>query len=174
MGRRVSVWSRAAARCACFVHNAAVITVLGVPAHPLLVHAVVVLIPLAGLGAVALAIRPSWTRPYGPLVGAAALGGAVSANLALLAGQQLEAALDITPAFAPLIAQHSLFGTYTVYAAWTFAVLAVAAVVLTYRPRGAAGRVVGALSAAVGVVAIVLTVITGHLGASSVWGPVVS
>jgi energy-converting hydrogenase Eha subunit A len=146
------------------------ITVAGVPAHPLLVHAVVVLIPLAALGAVALAVRPAWGRPYGPLVAAGALGGAVTATLAKFAGDQLEAALDVTPAFAPVIARHSEFGLYTLVASWPFAVLAVGAAVLGRREGGRAARVVGALAAVAGLVAVVLTVLAGHTGSEAVWG----
>ena len=44
----------------------------GIPLHPLVVHAVVVLLPLAVLGTIAIALRPSWRVRYGPLVVAAA------------------------------------------------------------------------------------------------------
>jgi hypothetical protein len=40
----------------------------GLPVHPLVVHAVVVLLPLATLGVIAIAVRPAWRRPYGLLV----------------------------------------------------------------------------------------------------------
>lgn len=147
------------------------ITVLGVPVHPLLVHAVVVLIPLSALGAAAVAARPRWTGPYGPLVAAGALGGAVSATLAMLAGEQLEAALNITPEFAPVIEQHSSFGLSTVIASWPFAVLAVAAAVLARRPGGARqSRIAGVLAAVAGAVALVFTVLAGHTGSDAVWG----
>ncbi|HXV94075.1 MAG TPA: DUF2231 domain-containing protein [Pseudonocardia sp.] len=149
---------------------AALITVFGVPAHPLLVHAVVVLTPLAALGALVLAARPAWSRPYGFLVAAGALGGAVSATLAMLTGEQLEAAIDVTPEFAPVIEQHAQFGTLTVWTTWPFAVLAIAAVVADRRAGGAAPRIVAALSAVSGVAAVVLTVLAGHSGADAVWG----
>jgi hypothetical protein len=184
------------------VHNAAVLTVAGVPAHPLLVHAVVVLIPLAAVGALALAVRPAWSRPYGPLVALLAFGGAVAATLARIAGEQLEAAIGVTPAFEPVIAQHSTFGLYTVIASWPFAVLSAAAVLLgrrvsvsvpvpvpagagsvpeevsTERPAarasglGTAARVVAALAALAGLVALVFTILAGHSGAAAVWGHV--
>ena len=35
----------------------------GLPVHPLVVHAVVVLVPLAALGTIAIALRPAW-RPH--------------------------------------------------------------------------------------------------------------
>lgn len=46
-------------------------TLNGLPAHPLVVHAVVVLFPLAILGTLLIAIRPRWRVRYGPLVVAA-------------------------------------------------------------------------------------------------------
>jgi hypothetical protein len=169
------------------------VTVAGIPAHPLLVHAVVVLIPLATLGALAVAVRPSWGRPYGPLVAAGALAGAVAATLARLAGDQLEAALDVTPSFEPVIAQHGRLGLYTVIASWPFAVLATAAAVLARRVTsvpaglsadvrpgaartGTAARVTAVLAAVLtalaGIVALVFTVLAGHTGSVAVWGHV--
>lgn len=152
--------------------GAVLVTLLGLPLHPLLVHAVVVLIPLAATGAVALAIRPRWTRPYGLLVAAAALLGAVTATLAKFAGDQLEAALTISEEFRAQIADHGRFGLFTAIASWPFAVLAVATVLLERRP-GATGtptRTCAVLAAVAGVVALVLTVLAGHSGSAAVWG----
>ncbi|MFC5996553.1 DUF2231 domain-containing protein [Pseudonocardia hispaniensis] len=147
-------------------------TVLGVPAHPLLVHAVVVLIPLAALGAVVLAMRPAWTRAYGPLVAAAALVGAVTATLAKFAGDQLQAAIEITPSFVPVIEQHTRFGLFAVGASWVFAVLAIGAELLDRRTRGSAPRIARVTSAVSGLVAITATTLAGHSGAQAVWGSV--
>ena len=43
-------------------------TINGMPLHPLVVHGVVVLLPLAALGTIAIAVRPVWRRTYGHLV----------------------------------------------------------------------------------------------------------
>jgi len=155
------------------VENATVlITIAGVPAHPLLVHAVVVLVPLAALGAVVLAVRSGWSRAYGPLVAAGAVSGALAATLAQQAGNQLLQALTIPPELEGQLAQHGQFGLYTVVASWPFAVLAMAAAVLGRRDTGSRtwARVTGALSALAGVVAVVVTVLAGHSGATAVWG----
>ncbi len=159
------------------------VLVAGVPAHPLLVHAVVVLLPLAALGAVAVAVRPAWSRPYGPLVAAAALGGAVSATLARTTGLQLESAIGVTPEFAPVVDAHEQLGTWVLWVSWPFAALAVATVVLALRTTRAEGggggtatatrtttRLLGAVTAAVGVAVVVLVVLAGHSGAAAVWG----
>jgi hypothetical protein len=148
------------------------ITVAGLPAHPLLVHAVVVLVPLAALGAVALSVRPAWNRPYGPLVAAAALAAAGAATLGYFAGNQLRAAIDITPGFVPVIDEHARRGLYALIAVWPFALLAVATAVLTLRSRGRAARITGLLSALAGIAALVTTVLAGHSGSAAVWGAV--
>jgi hypothetical protein len=149
-----------------------VTTIAGLPAHPLLVHAVVVLLPLAASGAVLLAVRPSWSRAYGPLVAAGALAGAGAATLAKLAGDRLAAAIEITPGFRPVIDAHGQLGLYVVLAAWPFALLAVLAAALGRRPSGSAARVAGLLAALAGVGSVVTTVLAGHSGAAAVWGAV--
>jgi hypothetical protein len=143
-------------------------TVGGLPAHPLIVHAVVVLIPLSALGAVAVAIRSGWNRPYAPLVAFGALSSAIAATLAKTAGEQLLVAIKPTPEYAALLAEHGRFGLYTVFASWAFAVLALATAVLGR--RGKQARIAAVLSAVVGLVALVVVVIAGDLGATSVWG----
>src|SRR5688572_22034892 len=83
------------------------VTIVGLPAHPLLVHAVVVLLPLAATGAIALAIRPQWRQRYAwPVLGLTLMGvGAVP--LAQEAGEQLQAVL---PPDNPLIQRHADLG----------------------------------------------------------------
>jgi hypothetical protein len=146
-------------------------TIGGLPAHPLIVHAVVVLIPLSALGAVAVAMRAGWNRPYAPLVAAGAVVSAITATMAELAGDALLATINVSPAYVALLDEHGRFGVYTMYASWVFAVVAVATAVLGRR-GGGASRPVGWISAVVGLVALVLVVITGHLGSTSVWGTV--
>ncbi|GAA3797055.1 DUF2231 domain-containing protein [Cellulomonas soli] len=78
----------------------------GLPAHVLLVHAVVVLVPLAALMAVIAAAWPAARRKLGfltPLVGLAALGGV---PLATEAGEWLE---EHVPE-SPLVEQHTQYG----------------------------------------------------------------
>lgn len=60
------------------------------PAHPLLVHVPVVLLPIAGLMAIAMAIRLQWLERYGWwLVGTSGVG-ALGAVLAAGSGESLE------------------------------------------------------------------------------------
>jgi uncharacterized membrane protein len=62
----------------------------GIPVHPLVVHAVVVLLPLAVVGTLAIALRPRWRVRYGPLVVGAALLSTVLIPVATSSGEELE------------------------------------------------------------------------------------
>ena len=145
----------------------------GLPLHPLVVHAVVVLVPLATVGALVVAARPAWARPLGPVVAAVALAAAGSAFVAHQAGEALYAALDYgaVPTKAEPLVAHARWGLGTVISAVVLAVLAVAAVALTRRePSVPAARVTAVAAAVAGAVATGFTVLAGESGASSVWG----
>ena len=58
--------------------------------HPLVVHAVVVLLPLAALGVVALAVRPAWRGRFGVLVVVIAALATAAVPLATDSGESLE------------------------------------------------------------------------------------
>ena len=62
----------------------------GLPVHPLVVHAVVVLLPLACLGTIAIAVRPAWRRKYGVMVVACAAAATVLIPVATSSGEELE------------------------------------------------------------------------------------
>jgi uncharacterized membrane protein len=65
-------------------------TVNGIPLHPLVVHGVVVLLPLAILGTILIAFRPRWRTRYGSLVVGAALLATVLCPIATSSGEALE------------------------------------------------------------------------------------
>ncbi|CAN5539592.1 hypothetical protein BH11ACT8_BH11ACT8_07630 [soil metagenome] len=62
----------------------------GLPLHPLVVHGVVVLLPLAIVGTLAIVFRPAWRTTYGYLVVGAALGATVLIPVATSSGESLE------------------------------------------------------------------------------------
>ena len=62
----------------------------GLPVHPLVVHAVVVLLPLACLGTLAIALRPAWRATYGVLVVGCAAVATVLIPVATSSGEALE------------------------------------------------------------------------------------
>lgn len=81
-------------------------TILGLPAHPLIVHAVVVLVPLAALLLGACAVSPRfrhWARYATP---ATALVGLVLVPLATSSGENLQGNLQETP----LMREHTQLG----------------------------------------------------------------
>jgi uncharacterized membrane protein len=64
-------------------------TVNGLPVHPLVVHAVVVLLPLACLGVIAIALRPSWRARFGGLVLAVTAAATAAIPVATRSGENL-------------------------------------------------------------------------------------
>lgn len=70
--------------------------VFGLPAHPLIVHAVVVLVPLAALAFVLSALRREWRDIYLFPATMLAAAGAVAAFLAKETGESLEEAVKET------------------------------------------------------------------------------
>jgi hypothetical protein len=160
------------------------ITIAGLPAHPLLVHAAVVLIPLAALGSLAIAVRAAWRRSYAPLVAIGAVAASLAATGAKLAGDQLYAALSASGSLGAGIDQHGQWGQYTMFASWPYAVLALIAAVLARRSRvpahARAGDTIVAtgvgivtfswLAALAGIATTALVVLTGDSGSRAVWG----
>jgi hypothetical protein len=154
----------------------------GIPLHPLVVHAVVVLLPLAALGAVVIAMRTSWRRSLGIPVLLVALAGVAAVPVATRTGDQLEHAL---PGENPLIQAHEELGERLLPYAVGFLVLVAAAVIVEISAaRAAAGnhavqtavvrrsRVATGLAALAALVGIAVTwqvVLIGHAGASAVW-----
>lgn len=65
-------------------------TLNGLPWHPLVVHGVVVLLPLAVLGTIAIAVVPRWRTRYGLLVVATALVATVLVPISTSSGESLE------------------------------------------------------------------------------------
>jgi len=68
-------------------------TLAGLPAHALLVHAAVVLVPLAAIALAAMCWRPAWRKAYSLPVALLAVAGAVAAYLARLSGEPIQDAV---------------------------------------------------------------------------------
>lgn len=66
-------------------------TFQGLPVHALVVHAVVVLVPLTAIGAVIMALSPSFSRRFGTVVVVVAGLAAVASVVARQSGEQLAA-----------------------------------------------------------------------------------
>ena len=69
-------------------------TISGIPSHPLFVHVPVVLIPLVGLAAIALAFRPDWRAALGWWPAAAVGMCLIATFLAVGSGNAFDDRLD--------------------------------------------------------------------------------
>ena len=103
----------------------------GVPVHPLVVHAVVVLLPLACLGTMAIALRPTWRGKYGLLVVACAAVATALIPVATSSGEALERHVG-NPG------EHAELGDQLIWFAVPLFVLSLALVWLDRRESGAA------------------------------------
>ena len=152
------------------VASESLITVGGLPLHPLLVHAVVVLLPLSALGLIALVVRPGWRNRYQWLVLAGLVFGAGATVIAAKAGEQLALVTGISD-------EHRFWGDNLAITAVVLAIVASAVVAdaALERARGRAvlgatlRRGVDAVSALIAVAVLVMTVVVGHSGAAAVW-----
>jgi len=145
----------------------------GLPAHILLVHAVVILIPLAALLTVLSAVWPAARRRLGIITPLTALVALILVPVATDAGEWLQARLRKTP----LINAHvDLGGTMLYFAIGLFvaALLAWAVpTVLTRRSKQPAppwvGVVVAVIAVALAGASVVQVVRVGDSGSKAVW-----
>ena len=151
-------------------------TVMGLPVHPLLVHAPVVLIPLSALGLILIVVVPRFRPQYGTLVAIGCVLSFLSAWAAELTGQDFEERLEesgqLGGEVAEKVADHAALGQTMPWFGLALAIVGVAFVVLTR--RGAAKNVILAVSILAVIVAGATTVQlvrTGHAGATAVFNP---
>ena len=158
-------------------------TILGVPAHPLLIHAAVVFIPLLIVAAIAYAAFPGLRKRIDWAVVALAVVAPFAALFAKLSGQNLKTRLIdkhiATPTLLKNIAQHNGFGNNTFW--WTLALGILTLVLFGYHwSRGRQVPVVDGDSMAIRVgttaVMVIVGVVvgyyvfrTGDTGAHMVW-----
>lgn len=158
---------------------------MGIPLHPLLVHAPVVLVPLLATLAIAYAVVP-FVRPHIRWVlGLLALATPIAALMTKLSGdaffKRLQDRDRVTPEFFPTLEAHQRLGTLTLYATIALGLLTLALVyfvgprVAAAHAGGGAGStrvlslVLGALSVVAAAVALYYVVRTGDSGAKAVW-----
>ncbi len=79
----------------------------GLPAHPLLVHVPVVLIPIAAIAAIALMVRPAWLDRWGIPAGIVALAALGGTFLAAGSGEALRATLPFPERTSQLVNDHA-------------------------------------------------------------------
>lgn len=148
-------------------------TVFGLPLHPLVVHATVVLVPLTALVLLLAVLVPRFRAWAGWLPLGLAFVSTVLAPVSTSSGQNLAERRGVTP----LIERHAELGEMLIW--WCLGMLAVA-FTLTFLGRRSSGpsKGIAVALAVAGVVASVGTLVQvaliGHSGAESAWGSVPS
>ncbi len=143
-------------------------TIFGLPIHPLIVHATVVVVPAAALAVLLAAVWPRFRNWAGVLVPVLALAAVVLTPLSTSSGEALQGMVGNTH----LIQEHAELADMLIW--WVIPLLAGAVGVWWFRRRGVTSRR-GLLMAAsvVSVVAALGTtvqvVLIGHSGANAAW-----
>ena len=147
-------------------------TVGGIPIHPLVVHAVIVLVPLGAIGVGAVSLVPKWRSRYGILVMSAAVLAALLVPIATQSGENLKEVVGEND----LIDRHAELGDTML---WGAIPLAVVAVILWWLGRRTergqsvprwASRLAGGVGLVVAIAVVVQIILIGHSGARAVWG----
>ena len=142
--------------------------ILGLPLHPLIVHAPVILVPLAALGTLLVLFSTTLRERFGWLTAGLAVLAAGSAIAARLSGELFLTQLGVGGA---AVNTHRMWGQLAPFPAVAMAVLLIGALLLRNR-AGALWWIAVGLAAAAAVVSLGLIVLTGHSGATAVWGGV--
>lgn len=153
-------------------------TINGIPLHPLIVHAAVVLVPLAALFAILYAVLPNRRWQTRTPAAVLAVGAALAVQLAAMTGDQLKETLHENTS---LIQTHEQWAGLLQAAMWVLAALMVIGwwalphenplpdkdhregVTVLAKP-------LVILLPAAAVAVMVLVVLTGDAGARAVWG----
>lgn len=147
----------------------------GLPVHPLVVHAIVVLLPLSVLGTILIAVRPRWRTRYGFLVVAAAAVATVLLPVATSSGEYLEKKVGDP-------GEHADLGDQLIWFALPLLVLVAALVLLQWRteradPPAEGTATTSTMLTVVAVLAVIAAVAcgiqvyrVGDSGARAAWG----
>jgi uncharacterized membrane protein len=147
--------------------------ILGLPAHPLLVHMPVVLVPLAAILALLALVVARW-RPWAlPVTAILTLVGLVGVQLAMWSGDNLREGGENRP----LVSEHSELAQQARPIVFAFFAIAAVAAVTQWQARRSDGPPLArrllvplcALSVLAGGFATTWIGRTGHTGAKSVW-----
>jgi len=149
-----------------------VMEVNGLPLHVLVVHAAVVLTPIAGLAAIGYAVVARWRDWLRWPVAVAVAVAVLMVWVAYLSGgdfRDSDRFATATGEFADKLQDHEDLGAILRWVASGFGVVTLVAVALHER-TGAVRLVLSAAVVLLGIATVVVTVMTGDAGAQAVWG----
>ena len=143
-------------------------TLAGLPLHPLLVHSAVVLIPLVAIGALVMSYLPSFSRRHGKIILILAVIAQVSIFLAKMSGEAFAEILDKN------VEKHAELGEITPLVTLPMVIL----IYLRWRMDRSGStfgsvvirRLTSVALVIASLISIIVIVLVGHSGASSVWG----
>lgn len=147
--------------------------IMGLPLHPLVVHAVVVLVPLAALGGIVISAWGAARRRYGWLTVAFAAAAAGSTFVAQEAGESFA---ETFARKTELMEAHiAIGGSLLVWVIILFfgtvSVMVAQRLIDQQNARGRVALIVGGVITVVtGVISLVQVIRIGHSGATAVWG----
>ena len=152
--------------------------ILGLPVHVLVLHAVVVIVPLATLTAIAYVVRPGWRKAlrWPTAVGAVIAGG--SAFVAAESGEALMVRVSQVRASTTnfeLLTTHTEWGSRARFFCLVFMVLTVVALWFARPPQEEAPRghaldvLLGTLVVLSALAALATVAVAGHAGSTVVW-----
>lgn len=137
----------------------------GLPLHPLVVHAVVVLLPLSAMAAVAMSVFPQFSVRFGVILWPLSWLSTAASALAVRSGEQL----------APLVGGAGTHGQIGQWTTWIALVLSIAMTLLWWFDRRSKGKRQGPVWMLAGVTIVIAAVTcywvirVGHSGAELVW-----
>jgi len=142
--------------------------ITGLPIHPLISLAVVVLVPLAAVGALILTFRATWRATYSPLVLIATLLSLMSAYIATQSGEALSSRVGLPNS-------HSTLGERLALVVLMFSITFSIGFAIE-RSKSLRAKVpkllqqlVKALVPVTAIMSLTLTVLVGHSGAETTW-----
>jgi hypothetical protein len=148
-------------------------TIYGMPAHALLVHAMVVFAPLTALLEILCAVWPAARRRLVWLTFAFAVATLVLTPLTTSAGEWL---YNKEPDHSAILNTHAERGDWMIYISVALLVIAVVQVIQhrlesrSAEPKRALAAVAAVLAIVVGVGSTVGVILIGDAGAQAVWG----
>jgi cytochrome bd-type quinol oxidase subunit 2 len=146
-------------------------SIFGLPAHPLVVHLAVVLVPITALAVIVAAVRPSFRRRYHVHLFALSVVGLLATFAARKTGEEMFKWMNQDPP----VAHHRDLANVATVLTFLF-VLATGAMTWIERrsstgdgSKRTATMVTSAVAAVVGLLVIVWVARTGHEGARLTW-----